>query len=579
MAVTPTKNPLRSAIFMVLFSLPFAGVGIGMTGWAAWCAWQFRAMQSWVETPAMILQAEIENGGDSEKVTAVYEYNFDGKEHVGDRVTVHAGSDNIGSFHRDVHRELEQHRATKRPFRCFVNPNDPHDAILYRNLRWEMMAFYTLFGTLFGSAGFGILSATLLGWRDEVRSTSAPAPEDQPWTARADWAAGVIRETSGARLAGPILAILAVYWMIASFPLLSTLPELISTANSNWAYLTLAFPAVGVLLMTFSSMHYSRRRKYGDSVFEMAATPGVIGGQLAGVVRIPTRVEAPEGFLIKLDCLEKRDSDDGGDKVLWQDERLVGATLDSGPSETLVPILLAIPFECEETNSASVRRSIEWKLTISAQTSGVGYKSQFEVPVFETPESKPGFQLDEQLVEDFGRDPEPNRLLSDAGIFLESTADRGIRMIFTAGRNRGTAIGLTVFAMIWAAFGWLPWHLGAPIIFPMFMGLAWVVLLYAAFDAWFSRSVVEASPQGIVVRSGWFGMGRMRRFATDDLAAIEFKERYSNNNTHQIFRNLIVVLHNGKKRTLAKSIGSRMVERAILKQLNLALGRSHSHAR
>lgn len=560
---------------MLLFALPFAGVGIGMTGWAGWCAWQFRQMQSWVETPATILDVNLKRGDDTDQVTASYAYKVDGKEYLGDRVTLHSGGDNIGSFQRDAYRELENHRVRKRPFRCFVNPDDPHEAILYRDLRWEMMAFYTLFATLFGSAGVAFFTGTLIGLRDNPKPTVGPVSDDEPWRERSDWASGIVRDSGTSRMAGPVMAVIAGFWLIAITPLLSTFPELITSAKSNWVYLTLIYPVVGLLIAMGSGIHFTRRRRYGDSVLELATTPGVVGGQLAGVIRIPAKVDAPEGFLLKLNCIENfSGSEDKSDKLLWQDERLVASTLDGDAGETTVPILLAIPFECEETSREDSSRSIQWKLEVSAKTPGVDYRSQFEVPIFKTPESQPDFRLDEKLLDEFSRDPEPNRLLADAGILLEHTSGRGIRLIFSAARNRGTAIGLTIFTAIWFLSVWLPWRFGAPILFPIIFGLCWLLLLYATLDAWLARSMVEVAPDGIVARSGWFGLGRLRRFTASEIDRFEFQDRLTNNNTQQVYRDLKVVLNNGKKRTLAKSIGSKMVERAILTQLNAALGRA-----
>ena len=58
---------------------------------------------------------------------------------------------------------------------------------------------------------------------------------DQPWLARDDWASGIIRGSGGV-LAVSTMAVLALYWNIASLPLLYELPEIWKQPISNWKW-------------------------------------------------------------------------------------------------------------------------------------------------------------------------------------------------------------------------------------------------------------------------------------------------------------------------------------------------------
>src|SRR5262245_60435689 len=113
---------------LILFSLPFAAVGVWQTISAARGVLEYRQMQSWVEVPATIKRAELKvdrdnEGGTTYEAVADYEYQFKGQQFTGSRVGVHGGSDNLGSFHRQAYRELKQHLDQHKPFRCFVNPS------------------------------------------------------------------------------------------------------------------------------------------------------------------------------------------------------------------------------------------------------------------------------------------------------------------------------------------------------------------------------------------------------------------------------------------------------------------------
>jgi hypothetical protein len=185
--------------------------------------------------------------------------------------------------------------------------------------------------------------------------------------------------------------------MVATAPLITKLPTMTEAPDGPWRWLILAFPTVGVALILALAYEYVRRQKYGESVLQLAATPGIVGGQLAGVVRIPRIVQAENGFRIKLSCIETRASgrkNETRDEVLWQDEQLVVEPMrEIATGATAVPVLFAIPYEAKETSHGKSKREIKWQLNVTARMSGVDYKSRFEVPVFKTSESRPDFQL------------------------------------------------------------------------------------------------------------------------------------------------------------------------------------------
>jgi hypothetical protein len=131
-----------------LFGLPFLGVGIMVGTWLASALSAYRAAQQWEEVPAKITRAEMENedsgaGGMTCRVKAEYEYHYHGRRYTGRRVSIHGGSDNIGSFWWDVYRQLDDCRRTRRLLPCYVDPVAPSRAVLYRGLRWEVVVSYS----------------------------------------------------------------------------------------------------------------------------------------------------------------------------------------------------------------------------------------------------------------------------------------------------------------------------------------------------------------------------------------------------------------------------------------------------
>jgi len=194
---------------LILFSLPFAAVGIGMAVWNCMTVLKHGEMRSWAEAPATIKRAELKvdhdgDGGTTYEAVADYEYDFQGQHFTGHRISIHGGSDNVGSFQHDAYRELKAHLDQKQPFHCYINPASPADAVLYRDLRGEMVLFTTLFACVFGSAGLGLLTGAIVASRQ-----SAGLAHDGPADSTMENASRLgrrIRRSSGRRarhLAGP----------------------------------------------------------------------------------------------------------------------------------------------------------------------------------------------------------------------------------------------------------------------------------------------------------------------------------------------------------------------------------------
>ena len=95
------QHGLLAAGCVMLFALPFAAVGAGAAGWIVHDLWQWREIQSWVETPATLIQAGVDRGrdhkrGETIRAAARYRYTFGGKQYTSERVALYTGKDNIG---------------------------------------------------------------------------------------------------------------------------------------------------------------------------------------------------------------------------------------------------------------------------------------------------------------------------------------------------------------------------------------------------------------------------------------------------------------------------------------------------
>ena len=191
---TPSSSPSGC---LAVFALPFAAVGVGMGVWLGMTIFTWLEARDWVEVPAKIVHTElkIQKGRKSTtyEVTADYEYKFGEQKYTGHRVSLSSGADNLGSFQQDAYRQLSGYQKSGKPFRCYVNPAQPGEAVLYRDLRWELMALQTIFVLAFGGMGCGMFLGAVAGYRQgRANAALAAANPDAPWMWKADWAAGRI---------------------------------------------------------------------------------------------------------------------------------------------------------------------------------------------------------------------------------------------------------------------------------------------------------------------------------------------------------------------------------------------------
>ena len=83
-------------------------IGAAFLDWAA--------MRSWEEVPAELISVNLRlsqsSDSNSAQAQATYRYQYGGRAFTGSRVSLHRGSDSVGSFQKDTYRELSSHRGS-----------------------------------------------------------------------------------------------------------------------------------------------------------------------------------------------------------------------------------------------------------------------------------------------------------------------------------------------------------------------------------------------------------------------------------------------------------------------------------
>jgi len=461
----------QGAKFLIPFGSLFLAVGIVVGVVSVRTLLRAEAMLTWREAQATVLTCTLnrENSSDGAtyRVGATYTYEAGGKRCTGDRVSLHSGADNIGTFHQRTYAELDACRTRNVPTRCWFNPARPEESVLIRKPRTEMIILFQLFTLAFGGAGLAIVltGAFLLLQRARV------AADD-----------GLIRMRGTAT--HRVMAAIALLWNVYAGWLLWALWRVLDPEPVPWYLWTLA--GAGALLAAAAGYLLQRFRKFGISEFALSPAPGVVGGPVTGMIRIPAKVEAAEGFELRLQCFHRYTARSGGKSSTrtdthWADERHAVTAYSYG-DDTQVPVRFAVPFNQPETSTRDGGDSYFWRLTASASAPGIDYRAVFDVPVRRTAQSLPDYSaaLTPDAAAQPGKAEDAIRRLS---LRMERKAEGGLELIFPAARAKGMLFFLSVFMAVWTGICYALWFVvKAPLLFPV---------LFTFFDLFLCLSVCD----------------------------------------------------------------------------------------
>lgn len=541
------------------------------------------AASSWIETPAVITSLKLE-GGETQKVLADYRYVYAGKQYTCSRVGLDNGSDNVGDYHRDLYRQLKKQRDANQPTTCFVNPDDPGQALLDRKLRPELVVFHIPFILAFGVVGLGIIIGSIIFQRNQKRRAAKLEEfSTEPWKVRDDWAAGEIISMRWNSFA--FIGMFAFVWNSISFPI--SILFLLQGDAPFWVYiLIILFPLIGIGLIWIAVAEALRLFRFGKSTFRMATIPGVVGGELTGVVMVPESVRPSKPYRVKLACIEQQTRMRGGESertsvAIWEDSRYIDQTLSDDSNAQGVPIQFIIP-SGEKPTDPDAEEPVQWKLTIEAEVPGPDFKAQFEVPVFVTADSKEGIVASHETISEFEVKETLPAQLARENLVARQANENELSITCPVMRNLSIAI---VFLGVGAAFsaigiGFLITDEGlGRYIFATVFTLCGFAMLVAGIGMLLSCSELTIENDRWFLKSGWYGFrGKGEEFSSDQIKRIILKEGMSSSGGDESkkWNHVIAKLTDGRSVKLVRSISDRRIERALLAELKRLAALSES---
>lgn len=174
---------LAATIFALVFIVPFGGAGLVAGVLLAKTLVDTHRARDWVAVQANVDEAALavvpgsrRYRASTRSASATYRYTIGGKEYVGTRLGFYgSGSDNLGDWQEKMAASLEAARAQGRTITVYVNPEDPADSVVDRELRREMVGLMAGFTAAFG--GIGLVATIGLGllWLGKAKAKE-PSP-------------------------------------------------------------------------------------------------------------------------------------------------------------------------------------------------------------------------------------------------------------------------------------------------------------------------------------------------------------------------------------------------------------------
>ncbi|MDJ0712346.1 MAG: DUF3592 domain-containing protein [Woeseiaceae bacterium] len=562
---------MKARIFVSLFALPFAAVGV----WMAWSvgstlvsAWQ---MKDWVPVEARLQSGGYQKNSDTYEAFAEYSYAWQGRDYRGNRVSIASGSDNIGDFQEDLGRRLLTAWNSGQPITVFVNPEDPARSIVDRDVRWGLVGFKMIFVIVFGGVGFGLLYAAFSAAPE--KDTADSALTDEPWLLNDDWQTSEIRSGSKSAMWGAW--VFALLWnAISSFVPFAIVGEL---ENGNYiALVGLLFPLVGVGLLFWAIRRTLEWRRFGPSPVLLDPFPGSIGGHVGGTIDLNLPFDPKIDFKLTLTNINSYMSGSGDDrsrreKARWQDAIIAHA--EPGSRGTRLTFRFEVPDDLQASDAKQDDNYMLWRLNLAADLPGTDLDRDYELPVYPTAQESrflKGYALEKakaaQSTFDTG---EVRRLVN---LSHETT---GKRLLFPMGRFFAGPLGGIVIGAVFVGSGWfLIAHEDAHIFGGIFCSIG-ALLALAFFYVMFNSLEVRQTPSGLKTIRRVLGIPvRSTELVRSNIASLmkESTMQSQSGNKHTVFYNVYAVDRSGGQHVLGDGFKGESQANAALELIALEFG-------
>jgi hypothetical protein len=438
---------------------------------------------------------------------------------------------------------------------------------------------------LFISAiGAGLLFAAVAGYRRLKQQAGVEEANPlSPWLWRTDWAN---RRAENQRKKTEVTAwVVCIFSTIVMIPVAASVIPQIARGNDPRIFLVVGFGLVGVILFAIAVRATLRRRRFGNTFFELYSLPFSPGDRLAGRIHLKLDANPANGVDLRLSCVRKTVRGSGEDRstvqtVLWQTEQNISlGAIEMDSVGKMIPVDFAIPADAWVTDQDDPSDQVLWLLHAQADLPGINYADDFELPVFKTssaPTQSSTFASAEPLgstIGSFGETDATPAVAPAHPVVVISAQAGGTEFYFPALRTPSRALFLFLFTAIWTTAAYFLLHSPAPRIFPIVFGGSDLFLIWALFHVSLGTARIRVGNGEIASSKRLLGIGATKRFSVsevDAIVAVTSVQQYGNQG--QSMYAIRLRTKNGRRITLADEIVSRQEARWIVWQIETLAG-------
>lgn len=406
--------------------------GVGLLGVACWLVWimlhllfSWCVTQFWVPTEVKVLTAELvesERSG-SFLATATFEYQWNGRQHVGRRVWLSEFRDSDGGIQQSLGHKLEELEKSGQRTTCFVNPRNPEEAILVRQMYSETLTLLSLLTIVAGGIGALLLAFTVRR-EPTIDDVKAVFPK-QPWRWLPDWHQEAIQPQFPDRISLPAVAFCSLV-MPANIAALAEV--IVGQTVSGWHAVNVVFFALTAIFIRF----WLRFLRFGKVTLLLIDREGR-SDELSGQVIIEKGVSENTPIQLRLECrVLKRFTANGESDttiVFPHIDHLASKTEYDHAGRIQAPFRFVLPsglpnsmHDAFQDDSVSEKQRTEWTLYAEGKACNPRFRSRFLIPVFRR---KPASEKKHHdLIHFYTVLNDPIQLLTNEGIIV-NTPDNG----------------------------------------------------------------------------------------------------------------------------------------------------------
>jgi hypothetical protein len=233
------------------------------------------------------------------------------------------------------------------------------------------------------------------------------------------------------------------------------------------------------------------------------------------------------------------------ENILWQDEKVFkpeASLPEPEPGRSGIPVFFKIPAD-QPPCSAAGAEPILWRLEASAKMSGPDFAVTFDVPVFRvagaalaTAEPEDPTIALQMPAEEIRRDEHSKIRVTDG--------PDGRDFYFPAARNVKSALGLTVFFLLWSGIVWFLFDKRAPWLFRITFSLVDGALACGCFNVWFHSSRITINATRVRLTHRRLIFSRTREFDSREIERFATKMGMTSGN--QVLQDIKLVRRAGR---------------------------------